>query len=70
MAGVGLQVEESLRLGVGDSDRPRDSCVNDFFERLPGLVQRDVLDLYLGVLGILPPCLFAVSLTSIKRSIC
>lgn len=57
VAGVGLQVEEGLRLGVGDSDGSRDAAVDGFFERFPGFAQRDVLEFYGGVLGVLPPCL-------------
>ena len=66
MTGVSLQVEESLRLGVGYSDRLCDTRVNDFLKRLPGSVQRDILDLYRGVLGILPPRLFRVSSASVE----
>lgn len=36
VAGVGLQVEERLGLGVGDSDGFCEAGVDDLFERFPG----------------------------------
>lgn len=55
VAGVGLQVEEGLGLSVGDSDGFGDAGVDDFFQRFPGIAERDVLELDGGVLGVLPP---------------
>lgn len=57
VAGVCLQVEKALRLGVGDADGFCDAGVDHFFKRLPGLVQRDILQLDASVCGVLPPCL-------------
>lgn len=36
VTGVGLQVEEGLGLGVGDSDGFCDASVDGLFERFPG----------------------------------
>lgn len=61
VAGVGLEVEEGLGLGVGDSDGFGDAGVDGFFEGFPCLAEGDVLELYGGVGGVLPPSLVGVS---------
>lgn len=57
VAGVGLQVEEGLGLGVGDSDGFGQAGVDDFFQRFPGFAEGDVFELDGGVGCVLPPCL-------------
>ena len=64
VASVGLQVEEGLGLGVGDSDGFCDAGVDGLFERFPGFAQGDVFEGDGGVGCVLPPCLFAREVSS------
>ena len=57
VAGVGLQAEELLGLGVGDSDGFCDAGVDGLFERFSGFAQGDVFEGDGGVGCVLPPCL-------------
>lgn len=58
VAGVGLQVEEGLGLGVGDADGFREAGVDGLLERFPGFAQGHVFEGDAGVGCVLPPCLF------------
>jgi hypothetical protein len=70
VAGVGLQVVDSLGLGVGDSDRFGDAAVDGFFEGFPCFAQRDVFEFDDCVLGVLPPGLLRVSPLVCLKSWC